>query len=81
MFKNVAEASVSQMRIFIGITDRNWFTLHASRSNVDEVNFWRPSPNAALKVLDSGELFLFKLLSFVDCLNQILPLELIWALR
>jgi putative restriction endonuclease len=49
------------MRIFVGITDRNWFNLHASRTNVDEVNFWRPSPNATFKALATGELFLFKL--------------------
>src|SRR5271155_4446597 len=49
------------MRIFIAITDNNWFTLHASRSNVDEVNFWRPSPTATFKVLQPGELMLFKL--------------------
>ncbi len=49
------------MRIFIGVTDKDWFTLHASRPSVDEVNFWRPSPTAAFKALDPGELFLFKL--------------------
>jgi hypothetical protein len=49
------------MRIFVGVTDRNWFTHHASRSNVDEVNFWRPSPNATFKALDPREVFLFKL--------------------
>jgi putative restriction endonuclease len=36
-------------------------TIHASRIHVDEVNFWRPSPNATFKALDPGELFLFKL--------------------
>jgi len=49
------------MRIFIGVTDKDWFQLHASRDNVDEVNFWRPSPTAAFKALDPGELLLFKL--------------------
>ena len=49
------------MRIFVGVTDKNWFTLLSSRSNTDEVNFWRPSPNATFKALDTGELFLFKL--------------------
>ena len=49
------------MRIFVSVTDKNWFTQHASRSNVDEVNFWRPSPNATFKALDVGELLLFKL--------------------
>src|SRR5260370_5808293 len=49
------------MRIFVGVTDKDWFTLHASRATVDEVNFWRPSPTATFKALDPGELFLFKL--------------------
>lgn len=49
------------MRIFVGVTDKDWFPLHASRANVDEVNFWRPSPTASFKALDPGELMLFKL--------------------
>jgi putative restriction endonuclease len=49
------------MRIFVGVTDRDWYQLHASRGNVDEVNFWRPSPTATFKALDPGELLLFKL--------------------
>jgi putative restriction endonuclease len=49
------------MRIFVGVTDKDWFTLHASRPNVDEVNFWRPSPTATFKALGPGELLLFKL--------------------
>jgi putative restriction endonuclease len=49
------------MRIFLGVTDKDWFRLHASRTSVDEVNFWRPSPTATFRALDPGELFLFKL--------------------
>jgi len=49
------------MRIFVAVTDRDWFTLHASKSKVDEVNFWRPSPTATFKALQPGELLLFKL--------------------
>ena len=49
------------MRIFVAVTDKEWFTLHASRAGVDEVNFWRPSPTATFKALDPGELLLFKL--------------------
>jgi putative restriction endonuclease len=52
---------LTTMRIFVGVTDKDWFTLHASQSRVDEVNFWRPSPNATFKALDPGELLLFKL--------------------
>lgn len=49
------------MRIFVGITDYDWFRLHASKAWVEEVNFWRPSPNGTFKVLAYGEPFLFKL--------------------
>ena len=49
------------MRIFVGITDRDWFDLLSSRRAIEEVNFWRPSPNATFKALTPGELFLFKL--------------------
>jgi putative restriction endonuclease len=74
------------MRIFIAITDQDWFELHASRARVDEVNFWRPSPNANFKVLQPGELLVFKLHSplnfiagggfFTRFLH--LPLSLAW---
>jgi putative restriction endonuclease len=49
------------MRIFLGVTDKDWFSLHTARPDVDEVNFWRPSPTATFKALEPGELFLFKL--------------------
>jgi putative restriction endonuclease len=49
------------MKLFIGITDYEWYKLHASKAFVEEVNFWRPSPNATFKALQPGEPFLFKL--------------------
>jgi putative restriction endonuclease len=49
------------MRIFVAVTDGEWFDLHASKTQVDEVNFWRPSPEATFKALQPGELLLFKL--------------------
>src|SRR4030088_2190030 len=49
------------MRLFVGVTDYDWFQLHASKRQIDEVNFWRPSPEAIFKALSPGELFLFKL--------------------
>ena len=74
------------MRIFVAITDQDWFNLHASSVQVDEVNFWRPSPTANFKALQPGELMLFKLHSplnfiagggfFTRFLH--LPLSLAW---
>jgi putative restriction endonuclease len=49
------------MRIFVAVTDFEWFSLHKSKQRVEEVNFWRPSPNATFKALSYGEPFLFKL--------------------
>src|SRR5260370_41803752 len=49
------------MHFFVAVTDYEWFQLHASKSNVDEVNFWRPSPEASFKALGTGEMLLFKL--------------------
>ena len=49
------------MRLFVGVTDWDWWSLHASKSSVEEVNFWRPSPTASFQALAPGEIFLFKL--------------------
>jgi putative restriction endonuclease len=49
------------MRFFVAVTDYDWFKLHASRSLIEEVNFWRPSPEASFKALSVGEMLLFKL--------------------
>lgn len=49
------------MKLYVGITDYDWFKLHASKESVDEVNFWRPSSQANFRVLQWGEPFLFKL--------------------
>lgn len=49
------------MRLYVAVTDNDWFALHASKFEVEEVNFWRPSPGATFKALQPGELLLFKL--------------------
>jgi putative restriction endonuclease len=49
------------MRLFVAVTDKDWFALHASSGSVEEVNFWRPSSEASFKALQPGELLLFKL--------------------
>jgi putative restriction endonuclease len=50
------------MRLYVGVTDGDWFGFLSSRPNVDEVNFWQPSPQN-LPRLALGDLFLFKLKS------------------
>jgi hypothetical protein len=49
------------MRLFVGVTDWNWWSLHASKLCVEEGNFWRRSTAATFHALNAGELFLFKL--------------------
>lgn len=49
------------MNFFVAVTDYDWFLMHASKSCVDEVNFWRPSSEAPFKALKTGEMLLFKL--------------------
>ena len=49
------------MRLYVAVTDNDWFALHASKQGVEEVNFWRPSPDSTFKALQPGELLLFKL--------------------
>jgi putative restriction endonuclease len=49
------------MRLFVGVTDKDWFDLHAGKQAVDEVNCWRPSPEATFKALQPGEVLLLKL--------------------
>ena len=48
------------MCFFIGVTDYQWFRLHAEKSVVEEVNFWRPSPDAIFKALQPDEPFPFQ---------------------
>jgi putative restriction endonuclease len=73
------------MHLHVGVTDGDWFALHASKPHVEEVNFWKPS-NVSFKALQPGEVLLFKLHSpdnfiagggfFTRFLN--LPLTMVW---
>jgi hypothetical protein len=49
------------MSFFVAVTDYDWFKLHAPKPLIEEVNFWRPSPEASFKALNVGEMLLFKL--------------------
>jgi putative restriction endonuclease len=48
------------MRYWIGITDYDWFQFLGARPELDEVNFWQPSPRRPV-TLEPGAPFLFKL--------------------
>lgn len=74
------------MKIFVGVTDRDWYNLLSSQPHLDEVNFWQPSGNRQFKALNPGELFLFKLHSPNDYIvgggffahSSLLPISLAW---
>jgi putative restriction endonuclease len=48
------------MKIWVGLTDKNWFEFLRARSPV-EVNFWQPSAGRKAVELEPGSPFLFKL--------------------
>ena len=49
------------VKLYVGITDYDWFKLHSSKPSGEEVNFWKPSSQLGFRVLQWGEPFLFKL--------------------
>ena len=73
------------MKIYVGITDYDWFKT-LKQANCDEINFWKPGGRTNFKVLNQGDLFLFKLHSPQDVIVgggiflkfSILPSSLAW---
>lgn len=47
------------MKLYIGVTDRDWFTFLRER-NAQEMNFWRPRATTTFGAIEPGALFLFK---------------------
>jgi putative restriction endonuclease len=74
------------VRAFVGVTDGDWYELLAAQAHLDEVNFWQPGGNRVFRVLEPGELFLFKLHSPQNFIvgggvfahATILPISLAW---
>ena len=56
----MAEKPILQMRIFVAITDSDWFS-YLSKLRPDEINFWEPSASSSFRALSPGEPLLFKL--------------------
>ena len=48
------------LKLYIGVTDRDWYKLLRRLPELEEVNFWAPG-GTPFKALSAGELFLFKL--------------------
>ena len=74
------------LKIFVGVTDFDWFSYFSGMPGIDEVNFWQPSGSHRFQSLNPGEAFLFKLHSPHNYIvgggffahNTILPLSLAW---
>jgi putative restriction endonuclease len=48
------------MKVYVAVTDFDWYTYLSSRPLILECNFWRPYGSRTFKVLEAGEPFLFK---------------------
>lgn len=48
------------VKVYVGVTDEDWYNYLAGRPDLDEVNFWRPGGGRGFHVLDIGEPFHFK---------------------
>jgi len=74
------------MKIYVGVTDKEWFDTLSSHNSLEEVNFWQPSGNRQFRILSTGDLFLFKLHSPLNFIvgggffahSSILPISLAW---
>jgi putative restriction endonuclease len=49
------------VKLYVGVTDNDWYRFLSELPDVDEVNFWQPGGKQLFRRLSPGELFLFKL--------------------
>lgn len=49
------------MKLYVGVTDNDWYRFLSQLPNVDEVNFWQPGGSTQFRALQPGEFPLFKL--------------------
>ncbi|HWP57632.1 MAG TPA: HNH endonuclease [Candidatus Acidoferrales bacterium] len=74
------------MKLYVAVTDYDWYRFLTQLPNVDEVNFWQPGGSSQFRALQPGELFLFKLHSPQNYIagggfftySSILPVSLAW---
>jgi len=48
------------MKVYVGITDMDWYRTLAASPEIREVNFWKPGGGVGFQALAPGEPFLFK---------------------
>jgi putative restriction endonuclease len=74
------------IKLYVGVTDYDWFRFLSARPDIGSVNFWQPGGQTQFKALQQGELFLFKLHAPRNFLvgggvfahASILPVSLAW---
>lgn len=74
------------LKLYVGVTDSEWFEFLSGGPLREEVNFWQPSGRTQFRALRPGELFLFKLHSPRNFIvgggvfghASILPVSLAW---
>jgi putative restriction endonuclease len=74
------------MKLYVGVTDNDWYRSLSQLPNVDEINFWQPGGSSQFRALEPGELFLFKLHSPQNFIvgggffthSSLLPINLAW---
>lgn len=74
------------VKLYVGVTDYDWFRFLSAIPDVAEVNFWQPGGKTQFKALQPGELFLFKLHSPRNFIvgggifghSTILPVSMAW---
>ncbi|HEX6956413.1 MAG TPA: HNH endonuclease [Ferrovibrio sp.] len=74
------------VKLYIGVTDYDWFRYLEARPNLSEVNFWQPGGRTNFRAIAPGELFLFKLRAprsyivggGIFAHSSILPVSLAW---
>jgi putative restriction endonuclease len=73
------------MKIYLGVTDNNWY-MYLSQIQPEDINFWQPGGNSNFKVLQPGAPFLFKLKSPINKIGGVgffssqtfLPINIAW---
>ena len=49
------------MKLYLGVTDNEWYHFLSQLPDTDEINFWQPGGKQRFQSFSPGELFLFKL--------------------
>jgi putative restriction endonuclease len=74
------------MKLYLGVTDNDWYRFLKPLPDLDEINFWQPGGTQLFKRLVPAELFLFKLHAPENFIagggffthSSILPVSLAW---